>query len=292
MHDRDRTALAMFTDYQRAQNLADTTIANRTSILTTFARRTGALVDCDVFTLRRYIGRDAPITAGTRRTERGALTAFYTFLHDEGLRDDNPAAKLPVVRVPKGKPRPFTAEQIDALLTTGAYTRTRAMILLGYYQGFRASSIAPVHGHDIDHLSARIRSVVKGRREVWFPLHPVIAELADTMPADDYWFPARGGREGHILAASVTNIITRAKKRAGIAERKLTPHSLRHAFATDLVEEGVDIRVIQELLAHEHLSTTQIYTQVSERRKDEGIRTLAPRAVLATSGRGAARIAA
>ncbi|WP_050720794.1 tyrosine-type recombinase/integrase [Microbacterium sp. GCS4] len=292
MHDHDRDALAMFIDYQRAQNLAATTITNRRSILTTFARWAGTLVDCDPFTLRRYIGRDAPITAGTRRTERGALTAFYTFLHDEGLRADNPALKLPVIRVPKGKPRPFTAEQIDALLTTGAYTRTRAMILLGYYQGFRASSIAPVHGDDIDRLTGRIRSVVKGRKEVWFPLHPVIAELADTMPDHDYWFPARGGREGHILAASVTNIITRAKKRAGIAERKLTPHSLRHAFATDLVEEGVDIRVVQELLAHEHLSTTQIYTQVSERRKDEGIRTLAGREVLATSGRGSVKIAA
>lgn len=292
MHDHDERALEYFDIYQRSQHLAATTIRNRRSILTTFARKTGELVDADVFTLRRYIGRDDAVTAGTRRTERGALTAFYTFLVDEGLREDNPALKLPVVRVPKGRPRPFTAEQIDALLASGAYTRTRAMILLGYYQGFRASSIAPVHGHDIDTLSNRIRSVVKGRKEVWFPLHPVIAELAATMPTDGYWFPARGGRDGHIAPASVTDLITKAKKRAGIAERKLTPHSLRHAFATDLVEEGVDIRVVQELLAHEHLSTTQVYTQVSERRKDDGIRTLTPRAVPATSGRGAAKIAA
>ncbi|PCE13981.1 hypothetical protein AUC47_04860 [Microbacterium sp. SZ1] len=292
MHDHDREALAMFIDYQRAQNLAATTIANRRSILTTFARTTGTLVDCDPFTLRRYIGRDARITAGTRRTERGALTAFYTFLHDEGLRADNPALKLPVIRVPKGKPRPFTAEQIDTLLASGAYTRTRAMILLGYYQGFRVSSIAAVHGHDIDLVSQRIRTVVKGRKEVWFPLHPMIAELAATMPNDGYWFPARGGRAGHILPSSVTNLITRAKKRAEIAERKLTPHSLRHAFATDLLEEGVDIRVVQELLAHEHLSTTQIYTQVSEQRKDAGIRTLAARDIPTSSGRGAASIAA
>lgn len=292
MHDHDRDALAMFIDYQRAQNLAPTTIANRRSILTTFARKAGVLMDADAFTLRRYIGRDDAVTAGTRQTERGALTAFFTFLHAEGIRDDNPASKLPIVRVPKGKPRPFTAEQIDALLTSGAYTRTRAMILLGYYQGFRVSSIAPVHGHDIDTLSNRIRSVVKGHKEVWFPLHPVIAELAETMPRDGYWFPARGGREGHIRPASVTDLITKAKKRTEIAERKLTPHSLRHAFATDLLEEGVDIRVVQELLAHEHLSTTQIYTQVSERRKVDGIRTLTPRQVPATSGRGAAKIAA
>ncbi|KQR43444.1 hypothetical protein ASF87_16775 [Microbacterium sp. Leaf161] len=292
MHYQDAAALEMFVDYQRAQNLASTTIRNRTSILGTFARKTGSLVDADIFTLRRYIGRDDAVSAGTRRTERGALTAFYTFLHDEGIRPDNPATKLPVVRVPKGKPRPFSAEQIDAMLAAGTYTKTRAMILLGYYQGFRVSSIAPVHGHDIDMLSNRIRTVVKGRKEVRLPLHPVIAALALTMPLDDYWFPARQGRGGHIHSTSVTDLITKAKKRAGITDDKLTPHSLRHSFGCDLVEEGVDIRVVQELLAHENLSTTQIYTQVSERRKDDGIRTLTPREVPARSGRGAAKLAA
>lgn len=288
MHDHDASALEMFVDYQRAQNLADTTIRNRRSILTTFARKAGTLVDADVFTLRRYIGRDEAVSPGTRRTERGALVAFYTFLHVEGLRADNPSTKLPIVRVPKGKPRPFSAEQIDAMLAAGAYTKTRAMILLGYYQGFRVSSIAAVHGHDIDLLSNRIRTVVKGRKEVRLPLHPVIAALALTMPLDDFWFPARAGRAGHIHSTSVTDLITKAKKRAGITDEKLTPHSLRHSFGCDLVEEGVDIRVVQELLVHENLSTTQIYTQVSERRKSDGIHTLAPRDVPERSGRRAA----
>lgn len=101
MNLNDIHAIALFDDFQRAQNLAPTTIRNRRSILTTFARKTGALVDCDVFTLRRYVGRDENVTAGTRRTERGALAAFYAFLHAEELRPDNPATKLPIVRVPK-----------------------------------------------------------------------------------------------------------------------------------------------------------------------------------------------
>lgn len=292
MQDHDREALAMFIDYQRAQNLAETTIRNRRSILTTFARKTGMLVDCDVFTLRRYIGRDEPVSAGTRRTERGALIAFYTFLHDEGLRADNPTTKLPVVRVPKGQPRPFTAEQIDAMLISGAYTKTRAMILLGYYQGFRVSSIARVHGDDIDRAGMTIGTVVKGGKIRRLPLHEVIAELSLSMPRHGYWFPARDGSAGHIRPSSVTDLITKAKLRAGILDEKLTPHSLRHAFGTDLVEQGVDIRVVQELLVHEHLSTTQIYTAVSERRKQDGIRTLSPRTVPEHSGRGTARIAA
>jgi len=292
MHFQDTTALEMFVDYQRAQNLAATTIRNRRSILTTFARKTGMLVDCDVFTLRRYIGRDEAVSAGTRRTERGALIAFYTFLHEEGLRADNPSTKLPVVRVPKGVPRPFSADQIDAMIAGGAYTKTRAMILLGYYQGFRVSSIARVHGHDIDREGGTIATVVKGGKERRLPLHEVIADLSITMPPDGYWFPARDGSGEHVRPSSVTDLITKAKKRAGIIDPKLTPHSLRHAFGTDLVEQGVDIRVVQELLVHEHLSTTQIYTQVSERRKRDGIRTLAPREVPVRSGRGAAKLAA
>lgn len=285
MNDNDAEALKMFADYQRAQNLAPTTIRNRHSILSTLAKMSGSLVGCDVFTLRRFVGRQ-DVTAGTRRTQRGALVAFFAFLKAEGLREDDPTARLPIVRVPAGEPRPFTREQVDAMLQSGAYRRTRAMILLGYYQGFRVSSIARVHGHDIDARTMTIRTVGKGGKARVLPLHPVIAELAVTMPADSWWFPARRGVPDHIRPSAVTNLITRAKKRAGILDPDLTPHSLRHAFGTDLVEEGVDIRVIKELMMHESLATTQIYTAVSARKKHEGIRTLTARNVPERSGRG------
>lgn len=280
-------ALEYFRDYQRAQGLSSNTIRNRESILRAVALHTGTLVDADTFVLRRYIGRD-DITAGTRRTIRGALAAFYAFLIAEGLRQDDPTTRIPAVTAPKGRPRPFTVEQVDAMLASGAYRKTRAMILLGYYQGFRVSQIARVHGHDIDLLTATIRTVGKGNKEARLPLQPVIADLARMMPVDDWWFPARGGRSGHIHGASVTDRITHAKVRAGITDPKLTPHSLRHAFGTDLVEADVDIRVVQELMMHESLATTQIYTGVSERRKHEAIARLNPRQLPPASGRKAA----
>lgn len=284
MRRQDNEAIEMFVDYQRAKGLAATTIRNRRSILTTLAERAGDLVDCDIFTLRRHIGREG-IKDGTRRTERGAILAFYSFLQEEGLRDDNPGLKLPLVRAPKGEPRPFTAEQIDLLLNSGAYRRTRAMILLGAYQGFRVSSIAAVHGHDIDVVSHRIHTVGKGKKACWLPMHPVIEELSATMPGDGWWFPKRHGQDGHISGAAVTNLIARAKKRAGIHDAHLTAHSLRHSFGTDLVEAEVDIRVVQELMMHSSLATTQIYTRVSERRKQEGIAALSGRDIPEHSGR-------
>lgn len=286
----DNEALLTFAAHQRGQGLANTTVRNRDSILRTLERFAGTpLLELNVHHLRAYLGRDSDrldgISVGTRRTERGAMVAFYTFAHDEGLRDDNPTVRLAKITAAKGEPRPFTLEQVEAMLTSGAYRRTRAMILLGYYQGFRVSQIAAVHGHDIDVLGGTIRTVGKGSKHGVLPLHPVIATLAETMPGDRYWFPARSGRTGHVSGAAVTNLITNAKIRAGITDPKLTPHSLRHAFATDLVEGGVDIIVIQKLMMHASLATTQIYSGVSERRKRDGIRALPMRELVPQSGR-------
>lgn len=267
----DFDVLSSFAAHQRSQGLAALTIQNRDSILRGIHRRLGAsLLVVSTAQLRDHIGREG-IAIGTRRTERAALAAFYAFAVDEGYREDNPTARLSKVRAPRGTPRPFTREQIERMLTSGAYWRTRVMILLGYYQGFRVSSIARVHGRDIDLASGTIRTVAKGSKSLTLPLHPVIAEIAKSMPTDDYWFPARGGRTGHIRAGSVSDAVRDAKARAGILDPKLTAHSLRHAFGTDLVDAGVDIRVIADLMGHESVATTQIYTGVSAERRRDGL---------------------
>lgn len=285
MHVDDHALLNAFADYERSIGLSAATIRNRESILRTLAHMTETpLLEVDIAQLRRVLGRQ-DIEPGSRRTYRGAYVAFYAFLQSDGYRADSPAARLAPVTAPKGTPRPFTPAQIDAMLNSGAYRRTRAMILLGYYQGFRVSQIARVHGRDIDLLTNTIRTTGKGDKDGRLPLHPVIRELAQTMPAADWWFPARAGHSGHISGSSVTNLITRAKIRAGITDERLTPHSLRHSFGTDLVEQGVDIRVVQELMMHASLSTTQIYTGVSEARKREAIAVLPSRDVPARSGR-------
>ena len=284
----DSDALSTFASYQRSQGLAALTIKNRDSILRGIHRRLGvSLLTVTTAQLRDHIGREG-IALGTRRTERAALAAFYAFAVEEGYCDDDPTTRLPKVRTPRGTPRPFTREQIERMLTSGAYARTRAMILLGYYQGFRVSSIARVHGHDIDLASGTIRTVAKGSKRLTFPLHPVIAELARVMPADDYWFPARGGRTGHVRPGSVSDAVRDAKERAGILDPKLTAHSLRHAFGTDLVDAGVDIRVIADLMGHESVATTQIYTGVSAQRRRDGLNRLNGIRPPARSGRRSA----
>lgn len=279
-------ALNQFAAFQRSTGLAATTIRNRHSILSHLQRCAGRpLLELTTADLRAHIGRDG-VKLGTRRTERNAIVAFYTFAIDDEMLTTDPSRRLDKIRAPRGNARPYTREQIEAMLTSGAYHRTRVMILLGYYQGFRVASIARVHGHDVDLTGGTIRSIVKGSKPLIFPLHPVIADVAQTMPTDGYWFPARGGRIGHINPGSVTDAIRDAKLRAGIHDDQLTAHSLRHSFGTDLVDAGVDIRIIADLMGHESVATTQIYTAVSAERKRAGLHALRAGMVPTRSGRG------
>lgn len=273
-----------FATYQRSKGLAERTIENRAYMLRALERHSHEpLLTITIRELRNHIGRG--ISRTSMQTERDAYRSFYRFLRREDYRTDDPTKKLEKIRVSRGRPRPYSQEQIDALLTSGAYKHTRAMILLACYQGFRASEVAKVHGHDIDLDGGTMRVLGKGHKLVFLPLHPVIAELAQTMPRDSWWFPARRGEPGPIHSRSVSDLMTRAKKRAGIIEPKLTGHSLRHAYGTTLVREGVDLRTVQELMRHESLATTQIYTLIDEDQMRAGIVRLPVRELPARSGR-------
>jgi site-specific recombinase XerD len=278
-------ALADFAMYQRASGFSEATVRNRLSVLRSLISSAGKpLAEVTRSDIVAYLGRPG-IAAASRRIGQVAIRSYFVFAEEAGIREDNPASNLPTVRVPRGRPRPFTADQVDLLLQSGAYTRTRAMILLGYYQGFRVSQIARVRGDDIDLESGTIRTVAKGAKDRTMPLHPVIAELAQSMPRQAWWFPARDGSDAPIHSSAVTNLITKARKRAGISDSRLTAHSLRHSFATHMIDHGVDVRVIQELMMHESLGTTQIYVGVSEKLAREGIEALTSRVVPARSGR-------
>lgn len=284
LYDVNTHLISAFEQYQRAQGLAPRTVANRSAILRPLARFHGAkLLALETGELRAYLARQG-VMQSSKRIERAAMVAFYAFAVEDGYLSASPAARLAPVRVPRGTPRPFTREQISAMLTSGAYLRTRAMILLGYAQGFRVSQIARVRGDDIDLSAGSIRTVAKGSKEARLPLAPVVAAVAPLMPAAGWWFPSPY-RPGPIRSESVTDAITEAKRRAGITDPRLTPHSLRHSFGSELVEHGVDIRVVQELMLHDDISTTQIYTRVSEQRKRDGIAAIPTLSIPISSGR-------
>lgn len=272
--DMNDHILAQFRIYQRSQQIADTTICNRESLLRGFTERAETpLLQACTADLRKHLARDG-VKPGTLRTERGVFQAFYRFAVEDGYLPVDPSAALKPVRVPRAVARPLTVAQIETMLNSGCRRRTQAMILVGYYQGFRVSQIARVRGDDIDLVSRRMRTVTKGGKTRWVPLRDEIAALALVMPRVDWWFPARDGSDAPILGASVTDVISGVMRRVGITDRELTPHSLRHSCGTELGEAGVDLRVIQEILLHESIQSTQIYTGVSERRKLDAIAML------------------
>jgi integrase/recombinase XerD len=279
--------LVEFAQFQEAKGLSGRTISNRDYMLRALARECGTdPVEVTIHHLRARIGRG--IGKGSMQTERDCFRAFFAFMKDELYRTDDPTERLVRIRRPKGRPRPFTVDQVDDMLTTGSYRRTRAMIVLASKQGFRAAEVAAVHGHDFDLIAGTIRVVGKGDKYAVLPLHPAVRELAETMPRTDWWFPARRGEPGHIRSKSVSDLMRKAKLRAGITNDRLTGHSLRHAYGTDLVRAGVDLRTVQELMRHESLATTQIYTLIDDEQMRSGIVRLPVAANPTHSGRKAA----
>lgn len=260
-------AIRLFAMSQRSRGYAPRTVMNRVEC----AERLGRLLEHKPLNrvveldLERILARG--IQPSSMMRERTDIQAFFRYLHAKGFIRTDPAALLERIEgVKRGRPRPFSLDELNDMLGSGAYHRTRVMILLGYLHGLRAHEIAKVHASDFD-LDAGILTVVgKGGVERCLPIHELLAREIPHMPERGYWFPARGGRQGHIHWKSVSDLMTKAKKRAGITERRKTGHSLRHAFGTELVKAGADLRTAQELLGHASLATTQIYVATDQAR--------------------------
>ncbi|WP_292990653.1 tyrosine-type recombinase/integrase [Mycobacterium sp.] len=162
---------------------------------------------------------------------------------------------------------------LGELLQVPMHHRTRIMIVLAAYAGLRVHEIAKVRGEDVDLDRRVLRVTGKGARTDEIPMHSVMLAAALTMPKRGWWFPANSRRPGdHVHPKSVSDIIGNAMRRAELSG---TPHSLRHWYATTLVEGGADIWTVKELMRHANLQTTAIYVRVADTRRQEAIERLA-----------------
>lgn len=260
--------------YQLAGGLATRTIDNRETCYRALAVFTGRApadtTPTDLMTLQAR-----PIAASSRQTNRSHYQVLFRWMYEEGMADRNPAARLPKVKMPQRQPRPFSLRQLQDIIDTTSHRNTKTMILLGAYQGMRAAEIARITGEMFDIADNRLRYVGKGGFEHDHEIHPIVRDELRRYPRRGYWFPARStNTAGHIHPKSVTDLMARAITRAGIDSGRLTGHSLRHFFATELLAAGTDIRVVQELMGHQQLNSTQIYTHVSRERESAGLNTL------------------
>lgn len=207
----------------------------------------------------------------TRWTYHTSLTAWFLWLQKLGHRTDNPMVNIDRPKRLKGTPRPVSNRDLQRLLGTRMNRRTRAMILLAAFQGLRVHEIAKIKGEHFNLPERTLTVTGKGGYTVTMPLHHRVLEIAFQMPRKGFWLP--GPDRGHQRRESVSGTIKEAMTRAGVPG---SAHCLRHWFGTALVEAGVDMRTVQTLLRHQNLSTTAIYTAVSDRRQADGIERLDP----------------
>ncbi|MDI3299447.1 MAG: site-specific tyrosine recombinase XerD [Bacillota bacterium] len=220
-----------------------------------------------------------------------ALRAFYRFLLKEGARRENPALEVGRPALPYRLPRVLSVEEVDRLLAappagTARGCRDRAMLELMYASGLRVSELVQLNLGDLDLEEQVVRCWGKGARERIVPvgsraLAALEAYLGWARPRlvrerrqEALFVNARGGR---LTRQGFWKLLRGYARRAGIRQR-ITPHTLRHSFATHLLENGADLRSVQEMLGHADIATTQIYTHLTKGFIDDVYRRSHPRA--------------
>jgi len=268
------TDIGQFLDYCRAQGI-------------------GSLEQVDRSLLRNYLAElDAVGYVKASIARRVAeLRSFGDFMVREEILERNPFRLIRAPRVPKRLPRYLTVAEAEALLavpdtSTPRGLRDRAIIEVLYAAGLRVSELVGLDIGDVDLAQAQVRVVGKGGKErIGLLGRPAVEAvraylktgrpaLLSRQPTNALWLNHRGGR---LTARGVALILSKAGQQAGI-RTPVSPHIMRHSFATHLLDGGADLRVVQELLGHADLATTQIYTHVSQSRAREVYLRAHPRA--------------
>lgn len=239
-----------------------------------------------LFTLKRL-----ELSNATVARKGAALKSFYRFLSREELVRDNPGRLLELPPAGRVLPRVLAPEEMERLLETPRGTdpaayRDRAMLELLYACGLRVSELVGLECRRLNLEAGFIRCLGKGQRERVLPLGGPAQEALERYLSHGRSqlaaTPGRGAlflnrRGGSISRQAVWQAVKKYSEQAGVGG-EVSPHTFRHSFATHLLDNGADLRVVQELLGHADIATTQIYTHVSTARLARVYRACHPRA--------------
>ena len=278
MNDGDRALVDRFLDMMAAETgAARNTLSAYRSDLAAAAADMGSLEGAqssDLALLGERWGDLAPSTVARRAA---ALRRFYGFLHDEGLRIDDPSPALPRPTLQRPLPKILDSHEVEAMFAAveeraqsgrPLALRDLALIELLYGSGLRATELVslPRRAVRVGQPFLMIRG--KGDKERLAPISgraekAVAAWVAAAPNAGPWLFP---GGKTHLSRVRLYQIVRALAGLAGISPERVSPHVLRHAFATHLLAGGADLRVLQSLLGHADIATTQIYTHVDSAR--------------------------
>jgi len=270
------------------RGLSPNTLAAYRADLTALERwldaRDTAIIEAKRADLLAFMASRIEAGARPRSTARqlSSFRRFYRYLVREGVLREDPTGLIDMPKVGRSLPRSLTEEEVEALLAAPSVSdplghRDRTMLEVLYATGLRVSELVSLKITSVNLSQGVLRIVGKGDRERLIPLGeeavqwlhqflqgPRVEILLERQT--DFLFPTRRG--DRMTRQAFWHIIKRHARSAGV-QKELSPHTLRHAFATHLLNHGADLRVVQMLLGHSDLSTTQIYTHVArERLKD------------------------
>lgn len=237
--------------------------------------------DVDYSFLRVYLSQlyDENLEASTISRKLSSLRSFYDYLFKENLVQDNPFALIHAPKLAKKNPDFLFYEEIDDLLdkidtSTPLGLRNRAILELMYASGLRASEVVSLKLSQIDEEQMLLKILGKGKKERYVPFHELALEylkryiqearvelMVNAKEKHDVVFVNKNGNP--LTTRGLRDIIDRVALETGIG-RHLHPHTIRHTFATHLLDQGAELRFVQEMLGHSNLSTTQIYTHISK----------------------------
>jgi integrase/recombinase XerD len=290
----------MATERGRSANTLSAYRRDLTGYCAWLAQRGATLRDVDRPALDAFVSerRAAGGASASVARQVAAIRMLHRFLAEEGIRRDDPTADIEGIRVPAGIPHPLSEEEVVSLLAAAATNdpvglRDRAMLELLYATGARISEACGLSLGDFDHEEQLVRLFGKGSKERIVPYgRHAAAALADWLGPSgrphlepQHW--ARRGdaeavflnlRGARLSRQAAWAMVKKYGNRTGVGH-KLSPHVLRHSCATHLLDHGADLRIVQELLGHASISTTQVYTRVSQERLFDVYRLAHPRAL-------------
>jgi integrase/recombinase XerD len=270
------------------RGLSSNTLAAYRADLTALSRwlseRRIVMVQTSRSDLEDFIAFRVKAGARPRSTARqlSSFRRFFRYLVRESVIREDPTAEIAMPKIGRSLPRSLTEEEVEALLAAPQVAdplghRDRTMLEVLYATGLRVSELVNLRHSQVSLNQGVIRILGKGNRERLIPLGEEamrwLGEFARAPRGEillerqsDYLFPTRRGER--MTRQAFWHIIKRYARKASV-NKELSPHTLRHAFATHLLNHGADLRVVQMLLGHSDLSTTQIYTHVARERMKE-----------------------
>lgn len=272
----DSRAIALFLDMLAAERgaAANTRLAYRRDLEGASEALGGKLAGGSAEDFAGLFAGWAPLAPSSLARKRSALRQFFAFLSAEGIRPDNPAALIAAVRPGRSLPRTLSVEDVDRLLATvdadlaaavtPASLRLKALMELLYGSGLRATELVALPRNAIRPPQPFAIVTGKGNKERMVPVSgPALAAVTahlQLLPKESrYLFPSG---KSHLSRVRLYQLVKALGARAGIDPARISPHVLRHAFATHMLANGADLRSLQTLLGHADISTTERYTHV------------------------------